>query len=178
MKYMQLRSNMFETNSSSMHSISIGPDCKEDMMDSSSLRPDSSGTIELRGGEFGWSEEKFTDAYTKANYLAVWVKVYSNQKEKDRKLLNAVLKKQTGAKKIEWAFSTDWKGRNLSYIDHQSDNVAAELFDCKMAWAREGSGEYKNVSVKGKTTRTKVAEKIRQFVFNPKSVLVTDNDNH
>jgi hypothetical protein len=175
----QVRVGMFETNSSSMHSISIAPECKEEMMDT--IQPDGEGIIYLTGGTFGWEERKYTDALTKAEYLAVWVREYSTNKVKDRRLLDSVIKKQTGAKTIEWAFTTDYKksGKNEpSYIDHQSDKVGASIFDYEMVWSKKEDSGYVTTAVKGKLTRKEVAERLRQFLFNPKSVLISDNDNH
>lgn len=175
----QTRVGIFETNSSSAHSISIGEVCAEDMMDK--IIPDGEGIICLSGGDFGWGPEKYYDALTKAEYLAVWVRQYSGSKEKDRRMLDKVLKDQTGAKKIEWGFTTDWDSERLSnraYIDHQSDDVAREFFRYEMK--QDGCDPKTLMPIMEKTgiTRVQAAERIRQFIFNRGSILKIDNDNH
>ena len=58
----QIRSNVFETNSSSTHSLAIA-DCN----DVSYLHiPD---TLQFKFGEFGWGVGIFTDCDTKASYI-------------------------------------------------------------------------------------------------------------
>jgi len=53
MKKRLIRQSVFETNSSSAHSISLGKDTgKQFLLDT--LYPDQNGTITLTGGEFGW----------------------------------------------------------------------------------------------------------------------------
>lgn len=154
----QTRSSVFETNSSSTHSISIAySNSPDDLMDI--LLPDSEGNIVLNGGEFGWSEEYFYDAQTKASYLAVYCAEWcGDRKDEFFAILFDVIKKQTGCNQVilnftcEYSYS-DKDSKNWSYIDHQS----AESQDYHYLFDDP--------------------EQIRQFVFNPKSVLETGNDN-
>ena len=48
-----IRNSVFETNSSSCHSISIG---KSDVYDS--VTPDEDGIIRIKPMEFGWCQER------------------------------------------------------------------------------------------------------------------------
>lgn len=112
----QIRNKVFETNSSSTHSISIATNSKEFMMDTS-LLPDQYGVVELTGGQFGWDWQKYNDALTKANYCAV----HAGNNMQDLNILIEVLKKQTGAKNIAI-------GIGDSYIDHQSGGTAGKAF--------------------------------------------------
>jgi hypothetical protein len=143
-----IRHGVFETNSSSCHSISISED-SDGLMDV--IYPNGDGKIELEGGEFGWQEEEFNDALTKANYC--YIDNFHYQDRLDR--LVKVISDQTGVKKenIVLNASLDYSTtRNWSYIDHQSAGTSFEAFESD--------------------------EKLRQFIFNPKSILRTDNDNH
>lgn len=116
-----IRKGVFETNSSSSHSITVevGPTW-------GTLPLNHKGNIHLDGGEFGWEWEKFNDTLTKANYCAVYAS-YTGKKS----ILKKVIKDYTGAKKVKFKFSTNWDhGRyNHSYIDHQSIDVCDELFE-------------------------------------------------
>lgn len=141
----KIREGVFETNSSSTHSISIASGkCK--MIDT--IFPDENGDIVLNGGQFGWEIREYNNAITKANYCAI--DQFDNL---DRiKMLSEVILEQTGAKRLILDFTNNYKDKNYSYIDHQSEGTSNEAFESK--------------------------EILRNFIFNPESVLYTDNDNH
>ena len=137
----QVRGPVFETNSSSCHSISICD--KADVLNTLNVYK---GTCHIYGGEFGWDENTFYDAATKASYAAVYAVLYGKQEHRD--MLEKVIKEQTKAEKVKLHAEN-------SYIDHQSLDppaVALSVFESE--------------------------ETLRNFIFNPKSYLHTDNDNH
>jgi hypothetical protein len=144
-----IRRSVFETNSSSSHSVSI-PHTYE-LLDT--IEPDESGNIVLYGGEYGWGHEEYNDAASKANYMAVWAKVYADSPEVRMSFLNDVLKMHTGAKEVTYGFGNSYNSDNFAYIDHQSSDsdYFVELF-----------GD---------------AKKMLNFIFNRKSILVISNDN-
>jgi hypothetical protein len=109
-----IRSGVFETNSSSSHSISVADKTKEFVLDT--IYPDQNGVITLTGGEFGWDWFKHNDALTKANYAAVST-LYS---ESLTDTLIEVIKEQTGAEEVVFDFGQDYSHPNWSYIDHDS----------------------------------------------------------
>lgn len=115
-KMKNIRSGVFETNSSSTHSIAIAEDA-DGILDT--IVPDADGTIVFIGGEFGWSWEKFNDPMTKANYCAV--DLQSNPASMT--MLSEVISQHTGAKRI--VFSID---RDSSYVDHQSVGTSEDAF--------------------------------------------------
>ena len=114
------RKSVFETNSSSTHSISINS--TDFLFDS--IKPDKDGNIILRGGQFGWEWKRFDSPLVKANYCAVDA---ANNPEKTAMLID-VIKKHTGAKNIVFAMITQWDSPDWSYIDHQSDGRANLAF--------------------------------------------------
>lgn len=147
----QIRRGIFETNSSSSHSISLAD--RDGLMDTLAL--DEKGNVVLNGGEFGWEEEQYSDAQSKASYMAIYAMDWAGKnKNKFIKILKDVIKKQTKCNDVIFNFSTDYDKDNWSYIDHQSveDKDYDYLFEDE--------------------------EKLRQFIFNPNSILTTDNDNH
>lgn len=107
------RKSVFETNSSSTHSISISS--STDVF--SSITPDENGNIVLTGGEFGWENESYNDPLTKANYCAL---DYKNNKSK-LGMLKKVILEHTGAKAV--ILNLD------GYIDHQSAGTSEEAFE-------------------------------------------------
>lgn len=156
---MPIRKGVFETNSSSTHSICISS--SDNLTDYLDIRVD--GTLVLTGGQFGWEWRTYYDALTKANYCAVYA-LNCHRYDKDRvelEMLEKVLQEVTGAKRVKFCIADDYdckdkideEGDTLhwSYIDHQSSSVCASAFS--------------NV------------DRLKQFIFNPESVLQIGNDN-
>ena len=143
-----IRNKVFETNSSSSHSISIY-NATNGLYDT--ITPDEDGIITLTGGKFNWEWEKYNDALTKANYAAVFA--MGDQQMTD--MLVEVIKEHTGAKDVQILCSEDYKNPNHSYIDHQS--------------ARSEGGDA------GKAFDTPAT--LKNFIFHPESWLFTGNDN-
>ncbi len=120
----QVRQNVFETNSSSSHSISIEPS-SDGLYDT--IIPDEEGNIVLTGGEFGWGIDEYNDAITKANYCAV--DQLNNEDRID--MLKEVIKEQTGCNDVIIDISDSWRDPNYSYIDHESVGTSLEAFESK-----------------------------------------------
>jgi hypothetical protein len=158
----QIRRLVFETNSSSTHSIVISagdyvPD-KLSVVD---------GVCEIRTGEFGWGIDYFTDAATKAAYCLTYLKEEVPDVAREEMFIR-VLRKATGAAEIRFVpeFSDEeaaieklipYRERRGLYhqwghIDHQSleNATGAEPFQSD--------------------------ELLERFIFHPKSILIIDND--
>ncbi len=118
----QIRSNVFETNSSSCHSIVIPFGVELNNI------PSGSGPIFLTGDEFGWGPSKHTDAWTKMNYCFTYVRTILSGKEsvEKEKMLISVIEDQTG-RQVVIDEGVDEKG-DYGYIDHQSKDVASKVF--------------------------------------------------
>jgi len=110
----KIRAGVFETNSSSTHSISI---CSGNPELYNTILFDSSGVIILTGGEFGWENESYNDAWSKANYAAI----YAEENDEARAMLSKVICAHTGAKEVQFDIS--------GYIDHQSFDVVEDAFE-------------------------------------------------
>lgn len=106
-----IRKGVFETNSSSSHSVSIAEDDKEFVLDT--IYPNQHGTIIVRGDEYGWDWFKHNDAETKASYAAQQFANDSDMLEK----LEYVIKEQTGAERVIF------EGLNDGYVDHDSVGI-------------------------------------------------------
>ena len=149
-----IRQSIFETNSSSTHSICIAD--KSSIIDTLPIGPD--GICRIYPGEFGWEEEIYHDAITKASYCLTHLKNRglsdSDRLHREQMLLD-VIKNVTKAKRVEFMeYDDDYY--KWGYIDHQSIENNG------------GAGEPVFSS----------RESLYNFIFNPKSILVTDNDNH
>lgn len=122
----QIRNNVFETNSSSTHSLSIPEKIDETKL--TSITPNSEGNIILEGGEFGWEIEEYNDPLTKANYVVV-DNLYNEHR---LEIIKDIIKEHTGCTDvIILAQNKDWDAPYYSYIDHESSGKTNELFESK-----------------------------------------------
>lgn len=150
-----IRRGIFETNSSSSHSITIrGGTYSPDRI------PIDFGVCRIFGGEFGWGYEIRHDAATKASYCATYaqgparwdggaMRIAECRSPEQLEMLRSVVAETVGAP-VEFVFSPD------DYIDHQSDFMEGKV--CEEAF--------------GSPSR------LKDFIFNRASSLVIDNDNH
>lgn len=118
----QIRRSVFETASSSVHSLSIAY--------GNLNKPDYKGKeFDLFPGEFGWGPDKYTDVNTKASYCYTWLQ-YANNNDRDKfmKMLVDVIKEQTEATEVVFKKATD-KYFPEGYIDHQSLSKCSEAFE-------------------------------------------------
>lgn len=148
----QIRSSVFETNSSSSHSISISSTGAID----TTLIPNDDGILLIGPGAnetgFGWEIASYYDAETKAVYAYLQA-LYSKSQEYMNMLYKVILD-QTGADEVIFTLSDSFNDDNYGYIDHQSAiyETPFEPFDSE--------------------------EDLKNFIFNKSSELQTDNDNH
>lgn len=109
----QIRESVFETNSSSTHSISIATDTNG-IFDT--IRNDN-GTIQINLDhyEFGWEQYTYREADCKLAYLMIYVRDWAQGREKEfYDILVNVVEKQTGCLFL-------WNLKDCGgYIDHQS----------------------------------------------------------
>lgn len=111
MKKKLIRTGVFETNSSSCHSVSVADETKEFVLDT--IYPDQDGIVEVSGDEFGWEWFKHNDAQTKASYAAQ--QFAHNDDALDT--LKEVIKEQTGAEDVIFS------GLDNGYVDHDSIGI-------------------------------------------------------
>lgn len=143
----KIRTGVFETNSSSSHSICI--DDKTFILDT--LIPDADGVITIKPGQFGWEWKKYNDANAKASYCLTGT-LYVEDRQIALDNIRSVIQTQTLCEYVNLvepkpniAYDT-W-----DYIDHQSVGILDKiLFD---------------------------KDQLRQFIFNRKSWLLLGNDN-
>lgn len=141
------RGPVFETNSSSTHSISIvGGDYIVDRL------PVEDGICTIYGCQFGWEYEVYSDAAMKASYAATYAVLYGSDSHQE--MLRRVVSDETRAEEVRFEVSDDYDSPHWSYIDHQSIEAGVP------------QSAFENAAV------------LRNFIFNPRSTLTTDNDNH
>lgn len=144
----KIRKGVFETNSSSMHSI-----CVTKNGSVSGLRfPEK---VLFKHGEFGWEEGKLTSVEEKASYLyqAICELYQGREKEKMLNQIYSVL----GKYHIEAEFEEEEKdeyGFELGYIDHPGGDLGA-FCECTV-WNEKD---------------------LMKYLFSPESFVITGNDN-
>lgn len=147
----KIRVSVFETNSSSMHSLSIGSNKKMEVLDE-----EKTEEIILGIGEYGWGPENLTTWLEKADYLAV--DSINREDDEDKGKLLEVLYLAFPNAVFEFALlependeDEDETKTYSGYIDHQSiGTVWSDL---------------------------ETVEEVFRVVFGD-SIIVVDNDNN
>lgn len=117
MKKVLIRNGVFETNSSSCHSISISDETQPFVFDT--IYPDLDGKITIKGGEYGRGVfTRHNDVKTKLSY-ALTSTLYGV----DENMLREIIQEQTGCDNIELLVSEDYNSPYFSYIDHESVDI-------------------------------------------------------
>lgn len=153
----QIRKNIFETNSSSTHAVSIFRGGPYDIPERITICP----------GEFGWECEIYSDPESKLSYLYTWMLVkcnkyeynevtghyeshydYDKLKDYQYRLKSKLL--EAGVKEVEFKKSNGyWED---GYIDHSEDLFNEDL-------------------------ETILEEYFLDYIFNNASYIETGNDN-
>ena len=156
------RANVFETNSSSSHSLVIG---RKQMVEK-----DFPEELVIYPGEFGWGPDYVTGPEDKTRYLVTGIQylrpyisdyeVYKALKVGETtqwELISEIWKEYTNTTLIYKESSEDefWE---KGYIDHQSVDICLDMWKCS-------------------EDRNKVKEKLKDFIFNNQYEINISNDN-
>lgn len=166
----QIRNGVFETNSSSTHSLSVVGEFKYDNTLKAFI--DYDNYLHISFGQFGWEQEEYHDAYEKLKYLVTFIaekfpyeeiniwccphpmdmdRIYDLFKTRDDfNELNYLIKEELNCSGI-------WLDEGEGYIDHQSHECYATIDDLLHDWGFSS---------------------MYDFIFDESAVLRTDNDNH
>lgn len=165
----QIRQGVFETNSSSMHSLCIQRD-EPDEVEISYLHEED-GYITTQIGEFGWGIETLRQQEEKLSYILTMIMMkegfYPIESKEDEKLfeesrlfglLKEVVEEHSGCKlRVRYTLEDDDEEYVWGYVDHQSQDTLD----------RELLGDDKTVK-----------ENIKKIIFSYRYFIVIDNDNH
>lgn len=91
-----IRQNVFETNSSSSHSFTLNYSSVECTLET--IEPNEDGKIVFQGGNFTSSEYELDTPMEKANAIAAMIIVYGDNELKER--FERVVKEHTGASEL------------------------------------------------------------------------------
>lgn len=158
----KIRKGVFETNSSSVHSICISGDDRYEIE-----TPDYEGTAIVEGGEYGWGYETLHGMSEKLSYVFTSIQYYDHDLERniidpDRVMesplfqkLAKVVKDYTGLTLMPRLFNDQYSP--MGYIDHQSIDLMDEYW---------------------KAPEIMFDGMMRELLFNHKIYIEIDNDNH
>lgn len=179
-----IRKSVFETNSSSSHSIHI--DTSTELNDF--IIPNDDGNVVLNGGEFGWEYIRFNDALTKANYCAVYLSEVGKYIEHDNNYILSRTKEQLEEDerygtirkfKSNYEQEINSKKELLKEVLLHQTLANSIIFDLTTDW---NSDKYSNIDHQSieKYILDPVFENyetLRNFIFNKKCWLFLGNDN-
>jgi hypothetical protein len=165
----QIRQGVFETNSSSSHSVSI----RKGNLNPSELKVNSlDGKVSVNFGSFGWGPERLTEQHEKLSYLCTMLVATEGRRinsldefyeTKGFKAINEAIQDYCYCDGIifnDEITLANWGNENYiqidGYIDHQS---------CE---------DYSNIEEFLNDYRTNIID----FIFNNGVVVNIDNDNH
>ena len=162
----QIRNCVFETNSSSTHSITLKSKNKY-------VKPFGVDDLKICFGEYGWEQEQYSYPEDKLSYVLTMIQYHLNFKWDSKEMKNdSIVNTILESKYFKWLkeLVLDYTGRNLivsneevgswspaGYIDHQSTDILDD-------WWSDDEMEFK--------------KNMKEFIFNEKYGFMTDNDNH
>lgn len=154
----QIRNSVFETNSSSSHSICVSK--KKGLGWNNTLPVDSNGNLHIKFGEFGWGPEILSTPLEKIEYYCTdnvgtlrwnekksWndlIYEYKNNSE-IQELIKIIKENCPNVKDV--VFDKGDKYYPFGYIDHDSSGITASIKD------------------------------LRDYIFNNSVYVIIDNDN-
>jgi hypothetical protein len=154
--HIQTRQSVFETNSSSSHSLSLG-DPQHIVLPQLTPEEVQSGYVTTYTGEFGWEYEEYDSWRDKLSYLITDIITDMPDADDQRSATEDAINSNPELAIID-DFLFDALGVRLiigpgeGYIDHESCGTARKVvhnfYD------------------------------LRNYLFNPQTVVITDNDNH
>lgn len=150
-----IRHSVFETNSSSCHSVSVTSDTK--LTDIPTPNKNGDVLIELEG-TYGWEQDIYGNFYDKVDYLGIYARDWAGDRSEEfTQILCDVIKEVSGANEVMIVSKKDMSWGDGKYdmggIDHQSveDQDYHYLFED--------------------------TDTLKRFLFNTGSYFQTDNDN-
>jgi hypothetical protein len=155
----KIRKRVFETNSSSMHSLAIIGSDRMNKNNFSTTTVDGTEKIIVESGEYGWGYESLTKPIEKLSYIVTMIpyqdSMNSINESKYFKWLSEMVKDYTGYELTYQTSSSNYY--EDGYIDHQSTDTLDSV------WVNDEETFKSNM---------------RDIMFNDKYFIIIDNDNH
>lgn len=160
----QIRRGVFETNSSSTHSVTVD---HSKGLSPNYLYVSEDGYIHVEFGEFGWEIWDYTDQESRLSYLLTMARYLNGCNE-------AYWGDETNEADIENFIET--------HDFERINEVVAECAGCKGLWLEPSDGYIDHQSREDYSTLDDFLREydtdIKEFIFGAGVTLRTDNDNH
>ncbi len=168
MKLKVVRNNVFETNSSSCHSLSITSD--NNLSDIPT--PSQNGNIDIWSQTFGWEVDSYNDFGTKASYIAIYCRDWSgNKSEEHFKIFEDCIKEVTQCKNVTYGDGM-LEYETKTYTNSNNEEVIYKDY----GW--DASIDHQSVESEDLHHLFENTDELKRFLFSRNSILETDNDNH
>lgn len=155
-----IRKNVFETNSSSTHSISLEfPEESSGVLET--IKLDANSNIVLKGGDFTGAELCVSGSLNKANLIAVYLTAFGDEDLKNK--FEKVLLEHTGAKGIVYNITMQYTNGvpANSFLDPSIMGATKETYD-------EDADEYLESCLEEFVENE---DKLKTFIFSPKAYI-------
>lgn len=167
------RQNVFETNSSSTHSITFSENIKGVY---NTLPVNDLGQVEIHVSDngYGWDVDEYTDPHSKAEYIYIYIRDWYNKYKKDPEI--DYLKCRSDEDK-------DWIYLKNEALENQFKRIIMEHTGAEsvVIYDNDGSNGYidhQSVEFNELDWLVDSDDKLKEFIFDPECVLITDNDNY
>jgi len=151
-----IRKSVFETNSSSMHSVAIIGSNRDSI---SKLYANNDNEITVYPGEYGWGYETLREPSEKLSYIVTTIAEKNGRESLEDtiffKWLDEMIFDYTGSKLF--VHKSEDKYYPYGYVDHQSTDTLDDFWSVN-------EDVFKN--------------NMRDLIFNDKYFIIIDNDNH
>lgn len=180
----QTRNKIFETNSSSSHSISL-TNVSSDILNFEQLYSyidQADNYIHIEFGEFGWGYDEYVDAYTKLQYLLTMImEIHCNELDTfddfynldEFILVESIVTEHTKRCK-GICIDNDGFERNSYESEDADGNPVTKYWNSFDGYIDHQSCEYSSLAEFLENWDTNIED----FIFNENVMLVIDNDNH
>lgn len=153
----QIRQCVFETNSSSVHTVSIYTD--------ENCTTDYNGEyMTIEAGQFGWEYEQYTDLYSKLSYLYTAYLDFVDSRYVD----------EESRKEFEWFIPVikdlcEKHNLNIEFVDPEEHSNSNEFFWYYVDHCYDLKDLFRDFEQNNNL--------LESFLFNDKSEVMTGNDN-
>lgn len=179
----QTRNKIFETNSSSSHSVTInGIKNEYNYKDLESMVDPADHYIHIEFGKFGWGYDEYVYPYTKLQYILTMImEIRGNELDTfddfynldEFILVESIVTEHTeGCKGI--CIANDGFERNSYESEDEDGNPVTKYWNSFNGYIDHQSCEYSSLAEFLESWDTNIED----FIFNENVMLVIDNDNH
>jgi hypothetical protein len=184
----QIRHGVFETNSSSSHSLSLSE--KFDKNDTTLIDLDfdidpTDTYIQVKYGEFGWGVDEFNDSKTKLSYVVtflgtvLYIDKSNNETRVDLEVVSDINYNIPSNPSLEKYLNPSIYPKLRDMLDEvvfEYTGYILQVIDNEESYFKHGYIDHQSMSLLVLEDIFESKEKLANFIFNKKSTLRINND--